>query len=103
MRAATQLALVLMGGGALTGGVAASMESGRACREARAAHDPRAETICRRHGGFVHAWHSGSGGWFGSGRWGTASGAAGAPTAGARAVSRGGFGLFGLHFSRFHG
>jgi hypothetical protein len=97
MRATTQLVLVLMGGGALTAGTAASMEAGRACRDARARADPQAETICRGSGGF-HGFHVGPGGWFGVNRWST-----GMPATGVGAVSRGGFGLFGLHFGGFHG
>jgi hypothetical protein len=96
MRAATQLVLVLMGGGALTAGTALSMEAGRPCREARARLDPRAETFCRNGSSF--GYHGGSSGWFGANRW-----AGSTPTTGARTVTRGGFGLFGLHFSGFHG
>ena len=96
MRTTTQLVLVLMGGGALTAGAAVSMESGRACGEARARLDPRAEEICRAHGtGYLHSSHIWSGG-YGGGGW---SGG----TTGVRAVSRGGFGLFGMRFSGFHG
>ncbi len=43
MRTSTQLALVLMGSGVLSAGVAVSAESWRACREARAHNDPGAE------------------------------------------------------------
>lgn len=96
MRAATQLVLVLMGGGALTAGTAASMEAGRTCRDARARADPQAEAICRSSG--FHGFHGYTGGWFGANRWAT-----GTPATGVGAVSRGGFGLFGLHFSGFHG
>lgn len=102
MRAAAQLMLVLMGGGALTGGVAASMASGRACGEARGRNDPQAEAICRQHGtGYFHGAHIWSGGWFSSGHWGSSYPASGTSATGVRAVSRGGFGLFGLHFSGF--
>jgi hypothetical protein len=97
MRTATQLVLVLMGGGALTAGAAVSMEPGRACREARARNDPQTEAICRANSGYLHTWHShyGSHVWFGS----TQSTA----TTSSRSVSRGGFGLFGMHFSGLHG
>ena len=98
MRATTQMVLVLMGGGALTAGAAVSMESGRACGEARARQDPRAEEICRTHGGvYFHSSHL----WWGGGGSGRTAGVA--AESGVRAVSRGGFGLFGLHFSGFHG
>jgi hypothetical protein len=65
MRAATQLALLLMGGGALSAG-AASVQSGRACRKAQARHDPQAAAVCRQHGSWFHGPHVWSGGWFGS-------------------------------------
>ena len=52
MRAATQLVLVLMGGGALTAGTAMSVQSHHACQDARSHADPQAERIC-------HSWTTG--------------------------------------------
>ena len=101
MRTGTQLVLVLMGGGALTAGAAMSMEPGSACREARARNDPQTEAICRAHAGYFHTWHGyyGSHGWFGSYQ----STGVGTGTSTPHGVTRGGFGLFGMHFSGFHG
>ena len=45
MRTASQIALVLIGGGALGYGVAASMDTERACREARARGDMAEATV----------------------------------------------------------
>jgi hypothetical protein len=89
MRAATQLVLVLMGGGALTAGTAMSVQSHHACQDARSHADPQAERIC-------HSWTTG---WHGGG-YGHALGTAATSASG---VSRGGFGLMGLHFGGFHG
>ena len=87
MRTASQIALVLIGGGALGYGVAASMDPGQACREARARGDPNAASICST------SWYS-HGHWYSSTRsWHLAS---------AARVVRGGFGQAGLHFG-FHG
>jgi hypothetical protein len=101
MRTATQLVLVLMGGGALTAGTAVSMESWRACRDARARNDPRVAEYCgSASGGYGHGgfWHSP---WFGSG---SATSTEGFAPAGTRAAAvRGGFGFAGLHFGGFHG
>lgn len=98
MRASSQLALVLLGGGALASGVAVSAESWRACNYDRLHDVPSAESRC--HG-------TSGGGYFGGGGrswWGGLRGASAADGAtGWHTVSRGGFGFFGMHFGGFHG
>jgi hypothetical protein len=93
MRTMTQLVLVLMGGGAMAAGTAVSMESWRSCSAARERMDPRADQTCG-HGGGGHGG-GGSHGWFGGG---TSS-----ASTDTHAVTRGGFGFFGMHFGGFHG
>ncbi len=98
MRVAAQIALVLMGGGALATGVQLTSNGGPACRSARAQGDPNANAIC----GASSTGYSGHGG----GWWGRTAGAASTSstsTSGWRSVMRGGFGWSGLHFGGFHG
>ena len=87
MRTASQIALVLIGGGALGYGVAASMDIDRACREARARGDPNAASICSTSWSSHGHWYGGTGSW---------------RLASLERVVRGGFGHAGLHFG-FHG
>jgi hypothetical protein len=95
MRAGTQLALVLLGGGTLAGGVAVSAETWRACGYARLHDQPADETRCGGSRLGMGGWHGG----FGGVRGGPVAGYA----SGWHSVTRGGFGLFGLHFGGFHG
>ncbi len=85
MRTASQIALLIVGGGALGFGIAAATDAGAACRDARARGDAAAAAAaCMQRGGglFVFAGHN-----FGGTR-----------LAAMARVVRGGFGRSGLHF-----
>ena len=98
MRATTQLVLVLMGGGSMAAGTAMSMQSSRACADARERRDPNAEQICRS---WTNGWHGGAAhGWFGGGH---AAGFGGGTLASTSRIARGGFGFTGMHFGGGHG
>lgn len=85
MRTASQIALLIVGGGSLGFGIAAAIDAGGACRDARARGDAAAAAAaCGPRGGSGGVWFTRD---FGGGRLATVE-----------RVVRGGFGRAGLHF-----
>ena len=98
MRTASQIVLVLLGGG-LIAGIGGSYLEHRSCNHARDANDPRADEICRSaygvsaEGNFSRNYSSASNSEKG--------GHDGPVTSRPAEVSRGGFGAAGEHFGGF--
>ncbi len=105
MRRATAITLMLMGGGIMILSPFLSRPS-QACADARAAHQPDAEEICRDDHGGGHG-----GGWHGSWSGASQSSSSGTDathtsagsTSSSTSVERGGFGSTGFHFFHFGG